>query len=32
MINNFLTDIENYKIITLSKPNFNDEFIEIDTA
>ena len=29
-INDFLIDIENYDIIILSKPNFNDELIEID--
>ena len=31
MINDFLTEIENHDIITLSKPDLNDEFIKIDT-
>ena len=31
MINDFLTEIENYNIITLSKSNLDDEFIKIDT-
>ena len=32
MINDFLTDIENYDIIILSKFNLDDEFIKIDTS
>ena len=32
MINDFLAETENYNIITLSKPNFDDEFIEINTS
>ena len=31
MINDFLAEIENYDIITLSKPDLDDELIEIDT-
>ena len=31
MINDFLTEIENYDIITLSKFNLDDELIEINT-
>ena len=30
IINDFLTEIENYDIITLSKPNLNDELIKIN--
>ena len=30
IINDFLTEIENYDIITLSKSNLNDEFIKIN--
>ena len=29
-INDFLIDIENYDIIMLSKPDLNNELIEID--
>ena len=32
MINDFLIEIENYDIITLSKPNLDDEFTKIDTS
>ena len=31
MINDFLAEIENHNIITLSKSNINDEFTEINT-
>ena len=31
IINDFLVEIENYNIITLSKFNLNDELIKIDT-
>ena len=31
MINEFLVEIENYDIIILSKPDLDDELIEIDT-
>ena len=31
MINDFLVEIKNYDIITLSKPDLDDEFTEIDT-
>ena len=31
MINDFLTEIENYDIIILSKSNLDDELIKIDT-
>ena len=30
-INEFLTDIKNYDIIILSKPDFDDEFTKIDS-
>ena len=30
IINNFLIETENHNIITLSKPNLNDEFIKIN--
>ena len=32
MINDFLAEIENYDIITLSKLDLNDEFIKINTS
>ena len=32
IINDFLIETENHNIITLSKPNFDDEFIEINTS
>ena len=32
IINNFLAETENYDIITLSKFNFDDEFIEINIS
>ena len=31
MINDFLVEIENYDIITLSKSDLDDELIKIDT-
>ena len=31
IINDFLIEIENHDIITLSKPNLDDELIKIDT-
>ena len=31
IINDFLVDTENFNIITLSKSDFDDEFIKIDT-
>ena len=31
MINDFLTETENYDIITLSKSDLDDELTEIDT-
>ena len=31
IINDFLVETENYNIITLSKPDLDDEFIKIDT-
>ena len=31
IINDFLIEIENYDIITLSKPDLDDEFIKINT-
>ena len=31
MINDFLAEIEDHDIITLSKPNLNDELIKINT-
>ena len=31
MINDFLTEIEDYDIIILSKSNLDDELIKIDT-
>ena len=31
MINDFLVETEDYDIITLSKPDLNDELTEIDT-
>ena len=31
MINDFLVEIENYDIITLSKPDLDEEFTEINT-
>ena len=30
MINDFLAETENYDIITLSKPDLDDEFTKID--
>ena len=32
MINDFLVEIEDYDIITLSKPDLDDEPTEIDTS
>ena len=32
MINDFLAEIENHNIITLSKPNLDDELIKINTS
>ena len=32
MINDFLIEIENHDIITLSKPDLDDESIKIDTS
>ena len=32
IINDFLAETENHDIITLSKPDLNDELIEIDTS
>ena len=32
MINDFLAETENHNIITLSKPDLDDELIKIDTS